>query len=324
MNYKCRGYGSDGRLVDTQVDLEQIFDPMTGKSDCKYIAYIDEAGDDGLKSVRPLDPTGSSEWLVLSAAVIDASREEEIPQWKDAIHTKLWNQQSRDLHFQKLSASKKLIVCREVAKLPVRLFVVCSNKQNMRGYRNPRAEQIPSKNWFYCWMTRLLLERVTHFVAWHSQQKFERTEKVRVEFSNRGGMSYSQFRAYLTFMWTKGENNFLRAGSIDWDVIDKAEFYTYPHHIRPGLFLPDVTASAFFKACDIHNTGAIDTRFAEALSPRIARPCDDIANDASGYGLKLMPRYSNAPITDDQRAIFRQFGYPKEWWAPDPLPPSAF
>src|SRR5215211_7450836 len=32
-----------------------------------YIAYIDEAGDPGLTRVRPQDPNGSSEWLVLGA-----------------------------------------------------------------------------------------------------------------------------------------------------------------------------------------------------------------------------------------------------------------
>jgi len=43
-----------------------------------YIAYIDEAGDDGIRKVRPIDPNGASEWLVLSAIVIRASREKEL------------------------------------------------------------------------------------------------------------------------------------------------------------------------------------------------------------------------------------------------------
>jgi hypothetical protein len=32
-----------------------------------YVVYIDEAGDDGLKAVKPLSRPGSSEWLILSA-----------------------------------------------------------------------------------------------------------------------------------------------------------------------------------------------------------------------------------------------------------------
>jgi hypothetical protein len=40
-----------------------------------YIAYIDEAGDDGLQQVKPSDPGAASEWLVLSCLLIKASRE---------------------------------------------------------------------------------------------------------------------------------------------------------------------------------------------------------------------------------------------------------
>ena len=35
----------------------------------EYVLYIDEAGDDGLKRVRPLDPIGASEWLVISGVL---------------------------------------------------------------------------------------------------------------------------------------------------------------------------------------------------------------------------------------------------------------
>ena len=35
------------------------------RSKIGYVAYIDEAGDAGLKTVRPLDPSGASEWLIL-------------------------------------------------------------------------------------------------------------------------------------------------------------------------------------------------------------------------------------------------------------------
>jgi len=35
-----------------------------------YVAYIDEAGDDGLRAVKPISNPGSSEWLVLSAVVL--------------------------------------------------------------------------------------------------------------------------------------------------------------------------------------------------------------------------------------------------------------
>jgi Protein of unknown function (DUF3800) len=43
-----------------------------------YVAFIDEAGDPGISRVRPLDPVGGSEWLVIGATVMEARREERI------------------------------------------------------------------------------------------------------------------------------------------------------------------------------------------------------------------------------------------------------
>jgi len=43
-----------------------------------YIAYIDEAGDFGLRTVAPIDRRGASEWLIVSAVVIRATAEPAI------------------------------------------------------------------------------------------------------------------------------------------------------------------------------------------------------------------------------------------------------
>ncbi|MEO8530324.1 MAG: hypothetical protein ABI459_03810, partial [Deltaproteobacteria bacterium] len=36
----------------------------------EYVLYIDEAGDDGLKKVMPVDNPGATEWLVIGAVLI--------------------------------------------------------------------------------------------------------------------------------------------------------------------------------------------------------------------------------------------------------------
>jgi hypothetical protein len=38
-----------------------------------YVAFGDEAGDPGLKAVRPVDPTGGTKWLCLGAVLTSAS-----------------------------------------------------------------------------------------------------------------------------------------------------------------------------------------------------------------------------------------------------------
>lgn len=113
-----------------------------------YVAYIDEAGDPGLNKVMPRTPNGSSEWIIVSAALIPAELEPEVGSWIVELMKTMNSHQMRDLHFQKLSDSRKSLACSYLAEKNVRLFAVVSNKQNMEGWQNPRAAQIPSDNWF--------------------------------------------------------------------------------------------------------------------------------------------------------------------------------
>ena len=93
--------------------------------------------------------------------------------------------------------------------------------------------------------------------------------------------------------------------------------HVYPHYEREGLQLADIVASAFFKACDKHDTGGCDPSFAELLRPRIARIPDRPNGLIAGYGVKLMPNMKKAQLDADQAAIFKSYGYPKQWWDPE-------
>jgi len=134
-----------------------------------YIAFIDEAGDPGLNTVRPTDVAGGSEWLCLGAIVLRATYAADIEEWVRAIQSKAGLRAETDLHYRNLPAFRKRIVCSEIAKLPIRGFVLASNKKNMRQYRNQRAERVKSQQWFYNFCLRLLLERVTHFCYEHAR-----------------------------------------------------------------------------------------------------------------------------------------------------------
>jgi hypothetical protein len=158
-----------------------------------YVAYIDESGDDGLARVKPRDPNGASEWFVLSALVVPADMQREAI-WVHKILADLRLHQRRILHFQPLDDWRQLAVCKKLAALPVRCFAVVCNKQNMRGYRNPRAEHVSysaGRTWFYWWCTRLLLERVTDYCERRSLHEHGEPKLVRIEFSRRKGLRYS-------------------------------------------------------------------------------------------------------------------------------------
>ncbi len=280
-----------------------------------YVAYIDESGDDGLKAVKPVSNPGASEWLILSA-VIRAENQREVPNWVNSIKSEFRNHQRPDIHFSGLNPAKRQRACEIMANLDARYFIVASNKKNMQGYRNPAADKIPSKNWFYCWMTRLLLERVTKFVYDKSISQYREPKKLRIEYSARGGLSYPQMSAYYEWMRLKKHNPYLPWGHISWDVMHFDLMKIYPHQDREGLQLADVVASAFFKACDKHDTGQCDPTFAKILSPRMARDPDTRSGQCSGFGVKLMPSLEKAKLDPDQAEIFNFYGYPKQWWCP--------
>ncbi|ATE65637.1 DUF3800 domain-containing protein [Rhizorhabdus dicambivorans] len=288
--------------------------------DYNYVAYIDESGDPGLTKVKPRTPGGSSEWLVISAAVIPAECEPEVQTWVAEMMKAMNSHQLRDLHFQKLRPDKKSLLCSYLAQRRVKLFTLISNKQNMEGYHNPRAAKVPSNNWFYCWLTRVLLERVTGFVLAASIKRYNEPRLLKLEYSERGGLSYSQMHAYYEWLKIKGAGGavpqFLPWGDLAWPVLHQDLMYVYNHKERDGLKLPDIAASAFFKAVDVHDTGACDASFAKLLAPAIARSPD--SNMACGYGVKLMPNWKTLDrfaVPEEQRAILRFYGYPgKQWW----------
>lgn len=285
-----------------------------------YVAYIDEAGDPGLTRVAPRTLGGSSEWIVVSAALIPAELEADVGAWVAGMMKAMNSHQMRDLHFQKLNASRKSLACSFLAERNVRLFVVVSNKQNMEGYQNSRAAKVPSDNWFYCWLTRVLLERVTDYVYAASMKRYGESRKVKLEYSERGGLRYSQMHAYYEWLKIKSASGkvaqFLPFGDFQYSVLHPDLMRVYNHADRDGLKLPDIAASAFFKAVDIYQTRECDATFAKLLAPRMAKAPD--TQQIAGYGVKLMPNWRTLDrfnVRPEQREILRHFGYPRDqWW----------
>ncbi|WP_417733887.1 DUF3800 domain-containing protein [Roseovarius sp.] len=283
--------------------------------DYDYILYVDESGDPGLRNVKPLDPQGASEWMMLSGALIAAHREQEMRDRITDLRKSLRNHYRSDIHFSDINPAKKTIVCGALASWPVRGFVICSNKQNMKGRDDlkPEANIVQVKSWFYAWLFRLLMERVSKWVFMHSMTRLGRPGVLKVELSSRGGIRYIGMRAYChwlkeTFSCGVGA---LPQGTIKWEVIDIPQIRDYPHKTRAGLQMADWIAGAFFKAADIHSTGALDSSFAKLLKPRMAfMP----GHPQAGFGVKLMPRFNGLNIAAEQMEIFRHYGYPNYWW----------
>jgi hypothetical protein len=213
------------------------------------------------------------------------------------------------LHFRTLVEHKKRPVCEEIAKANLRLFVLASNKQNMRRYRNPQAEAVSlhKHNWFYNYCLRVVIERVSDWCAWKSIKETGSPKHVKLVFSKRGGHNYRHVETYVHLLRNQAETGTLYhdAHAPDFRVIDHRLIQVIEHNKNAGCQLADVVASAFFQAA---NAGGKkwNTSYAEALHDRIAFNDDGRAN----YGVTLLP-WSNwkLRLTEAQKSIFRFYGY---------------
>lgn len=277
--------------------------------DHEFVAYIDESGDPSLKRVRPIDEVGGTEWFTISAVLVRRQFDADISKWVAAINQELGSTNSQIIHFSHLSPLDRLRTAELLAQYPLRLFVVASNKKNMRQYRNVRAENTYSKQWFYNWMARILIERVTDF-CWRYSQRHNLTRRhVKFVFSQTGGHSYSQTAAYheLLRYQARGKKMILNRWVPRWEVMHYKLVEHYPHFKRAGLQLADVVASSFYHAVDNLDTGPCESKYAAALAERIATSSTGEWKD---YGVVLQPTPDwAAEISEDQRAIFRFYGY---------------
>ncbi|KJZ19590.1 DUF3800 domain-containing protein [Loktanella sp. S4079] len=281
----------------------------TQNSDPEYILFIDEAGDDGLKRVRPIDKKGGTEWLCISGFLIRNANEEKLASQLQAIRTDINATQSDNLHFRKLSPTKKARAAELVAEIPSRAFVVLSNKKNMRGYSNIKAAERHGENsvhWFYNFCVRLLLERATDYCLETSVKEFGTPRIMKVVFSQRGGHRYGQTKAYweLLKLQANAKTTFLKKREIRPEVLRFDQVDYLPHYMHAGLQFADIVASAFYQAVD-----TLDTRHdpvpAQRLAPIMAREGKRIFD----YGIVLQPTPpEKAQLTDCQKEILKFYG----------------
>lgn len=278
-----------------------------------YIAYIDEAGDPGLNKVRPIDEGGASEWLILSAVVIRAKWEPDVVDWVDRIRTSIGVTQRRHLHYRDLSPTRKIAVASSIVELPLRGFALCSNKKNMRQHRNHHAAKIPSQQWFYNWCLRLLLERVTAFCDQRTMRDYSERKLIKIEFSRRGGLRYSQTRAYQSYLkfQQEGDKIYLQKRQPVTKMLNTDLMEDHPHYVRAGLQLADAIASSFYQAVDSLGPGTWLVAPAQQLAPIMTKE----NGQWSDFGVALQPTPGwRAQLTPEQKQIFRFYGYDFERW----------
>lgn len=261
-----------------------------------FIAYIDESGDDGLsgKYRTPGQQGGSSNWLTLSTCIWRMSRDLESVQWRDEIRDQLPpNSRSKALHCKSLSHEQKVMAVTSIAAKHIRAICVMSYKPSI-----PDGVYTES-NKFYFYMCRYLLERISWFCRDTRRLVPEGDGRVKIIFSRRGGLQVSDFRQYMTRLKNRREDDV----QINWPVIDIDGIDALDHDSRAGLQIVDIVAHCVTAGLEQNLYGHCERRYAEILRQIVYCRNENYLS----YGIKLVPRAEQIPLTEEQRLLVDLF-----------------
>lgn len=282
-----------------------------------YHIFCDEFGDQALKQ-------SASEWFIVSAVVVSAKRETELPRWVARINRRRRHWRGEPLHFTALDERTKLWATRFMGKLPVRCFVLISHKTNMIGYRNVRTERAGDlreygddgtsfvskprrKTRFPNFVLKVLLERATAWCKARSMRDYNEARPVAITIAQRGGFYLDRFKAYLEIdrRNAAGRTGTL-PGYLAWRVVDLDLMKTAPADHVAGLQLADLVTGAFSRSVDEQRFGSCDRRYAYNLRKRMGLKYQS----AAAFGVTGLPwELWKANLSTEQEQLFRMFGY---------------
>lgn len=283
-----------------------------------FYLFIDEAGDEGLERIRPIDADGSSEYFVMAGVLVRTTKYAELVQSFNCIKLKMGIAPKDPIHFRDLDETQKSIAISSIANLKFGLVAIVSNKRNMLKYRNLRCEAKSFEvargrirplryNWFYNGLFRYLLERASAECRKWTFPAFGEVRPMKVIFSRRKELSYSQTKAYLYKLKMERHDRtyFNNKGQIDWSVVDIFDIDSRKHKDEIGLQIADCAASAIFRALDKSWFGKATPRYLQTLQNRFIR----LNAIPWNYGFKLLPDNFRAPLSEDQRQGLASVGY---------------
>jgi len=112
-----------------------------------FVVYIDESGDEGFSFGR-----GSSEWLVLSAAVTRKAKDLETVKLADHVRALPGKPEKKPLHFRDLKHEQRLPYVDAIAKADLRTLSVLVHKPSLK-----EPEKFGERYRLYFYSVRYLL-----------------------------------------------------------------------------------------------------------------------------------------------------------------------
>jgi len=274
----------------------------------QFVAYIDEAGDEGLGKLKFGSPA-QSKWLVIGGILVRDVHDGELPTWRDEIMAKFPAKKRRDLHFRTLNHDQKVAAVEYMRAKTFGVCCVCSNKITLCD-DGELFKRFTQKGYLYNYLTRYLLERLTSAVKDVADRTGQKAQ-LRVVFSRRGGTDYQSMRDYMILM-RDGKERIRPVRSIDWSVFSPDDIKVENHSRWAGLQLADVVTSATAAGLEPNIYGNYEPRYANALAKRFLTKAKKVLNT----GLVLVPPIGKCPLDSEQQAFALSLN--ELWQAPGP------
>jgi hypothetical protein len=236
-----------------------------------FHAFIDEAGDEGFRFLP--NESGSSRWLVLSAAIFRNANALAPVQILRQARELLKREPKYVLHFRDLKHEHRVAYTGVMAKHKFMTASVLSYKQDIA---DPAPFQ-QEKNLLYKYLTRLLLERLS-WIARDHRKANDGDGAVELIFSDRAAMSYENLRGYIDLLRTRDDVR------IYWPAIKTENIRAVAHSKLAGLQVADAVASGLYNAVTMNQYGHSEPTYLNMLKPRIYRR----NKVCFGYGLKFL------------------------------------
>lgn len=263
-----------------------------------FIAYIDEAGDEGFGKLRqPGAVGGQSRWLAIGGCLVLADVDKRLPALRNQILARFPQRTSRDLHFRELNHDQKVVACQEIGGFQLGAAVMLSHKTTIPGTKY--AAVFKQKGYLYNYLVRWFLERVTAECAAHSGAE---SCSLRLVFSKRGGTDYHSMKSYLRLM-RDGRELMPPVRSINWKVLDIDNIVVEDHSRWAGLQIADCITSAFWTGLEPNAYGNAEERYADLLRSRLIHK----KGNALNHGITPVPSWYAAHPSESQKAFLLSF-----------------
>jgi hypothetical protein len=257
-----------------------------------FVVYIDESGDEGFRFKKTSDQQGgSSEWFVLSAAIVATSQDLRLVHGVREAIGRL--SRSNRFHFVQMRHDRRIAWIDQISKFPITAASVIVHKPTLQ------SQSFENKWALYFYTTRFLLERVSWFCRDRRPENDTGNGKARLVFSNRANLPYEELRTYVRKL---GQNPSVK---IDWKVIDPDLIEPHFDHQFVCLQIADAIASGVASALELSRYGFTEDRYVKMIRKIVYSR----SGNYSAYGMKFFPKPASE-ITSDARLEWARKYYP--------------